>query len=258
LQTVHSSFTFSGNLRLRRKVQRLILRALGLVSVAISPSVEKTELAHFGLKTRLVPNWYDSNSFAKPTALERQQARDALGISTGETVIVTVGNCSSVKNHVALLEAIAKIPASSRPLYLHVGIEEPNHPEQKLAQELGIAERVRFIGALRDVRPALYASDIFVMPSLIEGFGISAVEALATGLPAVFTDVPGLRDFRDVYDGLCYAKPDARSLHDALLNLLIESSEHRRLRADGYPAISKRLYGIERGVAGYLVIYHGA
>lgn len=257
MQTVHSSFTFSGNLRLRRKLQRQILRGLGLISVAISQSVETTELAHFGLKTRLVPNWYDSNSFAKPTASERQQARDALGIAAGETVIVTVGNCSQIKNHEALMQALAMLPAAFRPLYLYVGIEEPDHPEQKLAQELGIAERVRFIGALRDVRPALYASDIFVMPSLVEGFGISAVEALVTGLPAVFTDVSGLRDFRDVYDGLCYAKPDAISLHDALLNMLTESHEHRRLRADGYPAISKRIYGIERGIAGYLEIYHG-
>ena len=257
LRTIHSNFAFSGNLRLRRTVQRRILRALGLVHVSIGPSVKETERVHFGLKTHLVPNWYDSNRFTKPTESERRQAREALGIGVGETVMVTVGNCSTVKNHAALLEALAQLPAASRPLYLHVGIEEPGHPEQKLAQELGITDRVRFLGVLQDVRPALYASDIFVMPSLVEGFGIAAVEALATGLPAVFADVAGLRDFRAEYDGLCYAEPNASSLHSALEELLAESSERRRARARDYPAISQRLYGIARGVAGYLQIYRG-
>jgi glycosyltransferase involved in cell wall biosynthesis len=257
LQTVHSSFEFSGNLRLRRKVQRQILKALGLVSVAISPSVEKTERERFNISTRLIPNWYDSNRFTAPTESERQQAREALGIGADETVIVTVGNCSAIKNHTALLEALAQIPPLSRPLYLHVGIEEHEQPERKLAQELGIAERVRFLGALRDVRPALFAADIFVMPSLVEGFGIAAVEALATGLPALFSDVNGLRDFREVYDDLCYAKPDAFSIKIALEKLLAESSELRRARARKYPAISPRLYGIARGVVGYVEIYRG-
>ena len=233
------------------------MQALGLVAVAISPSVEKTERERFGRKTRLVQNWYDSSHFTLPTEAERRQAREALCIRGDETVIVTVGNCSPIKNHAALLQALAQLPPDTRPLYLHVGIEESEHPERKLAQELGIAERVRFLGPLQDVRPALHASDIFVMPSLVEGFGIAAVEALATGLPALFTDVAGLRDFRTVYDGLCYAEPDALSLRDALLGLLSESNEQRRLRAQNYPAISKQLYGIERGVAGYLEIYNG-
>lgn len=257
LRTVHSSFAFTGNLHLRRKMQRLILQALGLVSVAISTSVEKNERERFGRKTRLVQNWYDSNRFTTPTDQDRSQARDALGIGTGETVIITVGNCSAAKNHTALLGAMARLPAGSRPLYLHVGIEEPDQPERMLAQKLGIADRVRFLGALEDVRQALYASDIFVMPSLYEGFGIAAIEALATGLPALFTDVDGLRDFRTEYEGLCYAEPDASSLGIALQQLLAESKEQRCARAQDYSAVSQRLYGIARGVAGYVDIYRG-
>lgn len=257
VQTIHNSFAFRGNLRLRRMVQRLILRALGLVHVSISPSVEETERVYFGLRTRLVPNWYDNNRFTRPTESERRQAREALCIEVGQTVIVTVGNCSPVKNHVALLHALGRLPASFRPLYLHVGIEEPGNPEQNLARKLGIAGQVRFLGALQDVRQALYASDIFVMPSLTEGFGIAAVEALATGLPALLTNVAGLRDFRAQYDGLWYAEPDASSLHAALEEMLAVTSEQRRVRARDYPAISARLYGIERGVASYLDVYRG-
>lgn len=257
LQTIHSSFVFRGNLRLRRKIQRRVLRALGLVHVAISPSVVQTELTYFGLKTRLVSNWYDSNRFAPPSAVERSQARQALGIAENETVLVSVGNCSKIKNHTALIEAIARLPVELRPLYLHAGIEEDGAPERRLAAQLGIAEHVRFLGPLADVQPILYAADLFAMSSLVEGFGIAAVEALATGLPAVLTDVLGLRDFRSTYQELCYATPDSNGLCAALAVLLAESRDQRNARSKDYPAISRQMFGIESGVAGYIEIYRG-
>jgi glycosyltransferase involved in cell wall biosynthesis len=257
LQTIHSCFDFRGSLRWRRMIQRRIMRLLGIVHVAISPSVQQTELAHFGLKTRLVCNWYDNNRFFQATDIERVRARESLEIAIGETVVVCVGNCSKIKNHESLLQALAMLPTELRPLLLHVGNEEAGQPERKLAEKLGIGERVRFLGPMADIRPALHAADIFVMPSLIEGFGIAVVEALATGLPTILTDVLGLRDFRLEYEGLCYAKPDASSLREALLVLLNESIEKRRLRAQRYPAISKQHFGIDHGVAGYIEIYNG-
>lgn len=255
VQTIHSCFDFQGNLRWRRLIQRRLLRRLGLIHVAISPSVQQTERVHFGLKTLLVANWYDDNRFFPVTDAHRALARQSLDIAADENVVVTVGNCSRIKNHEALLEALAMMPFASRPLLLHVGNEEPGHPERRLAAKLGIAERVLFLGPLSDIRPALHAADIFVLPSLIEGFGIAAVEALATGLPVILADVAGLRDFRHAYDGLCYAKPDASSLHGALSALLKESSGRRRLRVNNYAEISKTLYGIERGVSDYMNVY---
>lgn len=257
LHTIHSNFSFRGNLRLRRMIQRRILHILGVVHVAISPSVARTELMHFGLKTRLVPNWYDNNRFYSPSAAERNQARKSLDIASDETVLVSIGNCSEVKNHAALIKAVALLPAELRPLYLHAGIEEEGHPERRLAEQLGVAEHIRFLGPLTDVRPVLYAADLFAMPSFVEGFGIAAVEALATGLPAVFTDVPGLRDFRSAYEGLCYATPDSDALCSSLAVLLTESSEQRRARSIDYPSISQQLFGIASGVSGYIQIYRG-
>ena len=195
LQTIHNSFEFTGNLRMRRMIQRRISRFLGIKHISISPSVQATELKHFGLKTKLIPNWYNSSRFYKPSEGERKLARANLGIAMDDKVIVTVGNCSKIKNHGALIEAIALLPIELRPIYVHVGIEEDGEPERQLAKDLGVDDRIYFLGPLSDIMPALFAADIFVMPSLFEGFGIAAAEALATGLPAIFTDVAGLRDF---------------------------------------------------------------
>ena len=255
LQTIHNNFAYTGNLRLRRMIQRRISTYLGVKRISIGPSVQATELKHFGLKTKLVANWYNSNRFYKPSEDERKLARESFGIGVSDRVIVTVGNCSKIKNHGALIEAIALLPAEIRPIYLHVGIEEHGEPERKLAKELGVDSRVYFLGPLSDIRPALFAADVFVMPSLFEGFSIAATEALATGLPAIFTDVAGLRDFVLNFEGLFYTKTDVFSIRDALVKMLNEPNEQLRLRAKNYPTICKGLFGVEKGVAGYMEVY---
>jgi len=156
LQTIHNNFTFRGTLRIKRAMGRYLLRKLGVVPVAISSSVRETERLYFGQETRLIRNWYDNARFIPPSAADRRSARDALGIPDGRLVITTVGNCSSIKNHGALLHALALMADGSRPLYLHVGTEESDAPERKLAEKLGIAEEVRFLGPLEDVRGALF------------------------------------------------------------------------------------------------------
>lgn len=255
VKTIHSTFEFKGFLRIRRLVQRRILHFLGVVHVSISSSVQENELSNFGLRTHLISNWYDDKRFQPVTNAARKLARLNLGISLQETVIVTVGNCSKIKNHAPLIQALALLPDAFRPIYLHVGGEEAGQPERELAKALGIEGRVHFMGSVVDIKPALEASDIFVMPSLFEGFGISAIEALAMGLPAIFTEVPGLRDFRADFDGLYYSSPEVTSLLEALTVLLSESRETCLLRAKLYPEVTKRLYGVNRGVAGYIEVY---
>jgi glycosyltransferase involved in cell wall biosynthesis len=126
-----------------------------------------------------------------------------------------------------------------------------------LAERLGIADRVRFLGAVDDLRPVYFASDLFVMPSLHEGRSVAALEALATGLPALFTDVAGLRDLRKTYPGLGYAEPNVDSVTEVLTELLTERPEERLLRSADYPQISLRHFGLEAGVTAYTQIYQG-
>ena len=257
LRTIHNNFSFSGFLRYRRMVQRRLLSLLGVIHVSIGTSVQNNELVNFGLKTRQVSNWYDDTRFIPANDALREQARREFAIPHNKTVIVSVGNCSKVKNHEALLYVLAQLPMNTRPIYLHVGDEEDGQPERQLAIDLGIGACVRFLGPLTDIRPALMAADIFVMPSLYEGFSIAAIEGLAMGLPAVFTDVPGLRDHKEDYDGLIYAQPNVNSLLNAIVTLLAESDEKRHLRSKNYPEISRGLYGILNGVKGYFYIYSG-
>lgn len=257
LRTIHSNFDFTGGLRIRRSLQRKLLSLLGLVHVSIGPSVQKNELTTFGLKTRRVPNWYDDTKFIPATHAEYLKARIEFNLPENRVVVVTVGNCSKVKNHESLIHAMAMLPAEIRPIYLHVGNEEAGFPERKLTNKLGISETVKFFGPLTDIRTVLAASDVFVMPSLYEGFSIAAIEGFASGLPAILTDVPGLRDFRSEYVGVRYAQTDVESIRDALCEFLKMHPDDRRMLAKNYAEKSQKLYGIEKGVSGYFKIYSG-
>jgi glycosyltransferase involved in cell wall biosynthesis len=255
LKTIHNCFAFTGNLRLRRKVQRHLMARFGVRQVAVSPSVRDTERSHFGLETEIIGNWFDAARFEPPGEAERQAARRALVCADGDVVMVSVANCNDFKNHGELLRALALLPPGKRPLWLHVGAEEGGRPEWELARTLGVADRVRFVGSLDDVRTALHAADAFVMPSLREGLPISALEAMATGLPAILTDVPGLRDLRPLFPGVIWAEPSARPLAEALLAFVSLDPESRRHLSRDHSAIVRRAYDARAGVESYVRIY---
>lgn len=255
VRTIHNAFAFTGNLRWRRGLQRRMLHRLGVLHVAISDSVRETELRFYHLSTALIWNWYNSLRFTETTAQARTTARARFGLDEGDYVIATIGNCSSVKNHGAVIEAMAQLPADARVRYLHAGIEEPGQAERVLAQRLGLADRIRFLGGVDDVLPVLQAADAYVMPSIYEGFGIAAIEALGTGLPALFSDVAGLRDFRADFPGLVYAGTSAESIASGIATLMRMPSDQRAFIRARYPVIAQRRFGLARGVREYLALY---
>lgn len=213
LRTINSVFPYSGLLRLRRTVQRrLMTRLLGVEMIAVSRAVQDVEAACFGNSARLFPGWFDSDRFRPPSAAERTAARRAFRIEDGATVIASVGNCAAVKNHSAIIHALTEVPLVQ---YLHAGQEDATRSERQLAASLGLSDRVQFLGAMRDVRPVLYAADAFVMPSTYEGLGIAAIEAMGTGLPCVLSDVAGLREFKQC-EGVIWVEPQAESIAAAL------------------------------------------
>lgn len=256
LRTVHSNFPFEGRLARVRGWQRRTLARLGVQHVSISPSVHDNELSRFGLPSQLIPNWYDSQRFRPPTFEERGTARTALRVPHGTRLVVTVGNCAPVKNHENLLRALALLPNGTEDvLYCHAGQEQHDEPERALALQLGVQQRVRFLGPQRDVLPLLHAADAFVMPSRFEGMSIAALEALACGVPCVMSHVPGLRDFEADFPQVIYTDIDAASIRDGLLRALALDAGQRDQLAAAQAARARQLHAIDVGVAAYTAAY---
>lgn len=217
VQHVHNVFDFSGLARIERIVQRRILRTLGVPFLGVSQDVVDHERARHANHARLFLNWADLDTFHPPTAVGREVARAELGIAAGQFAIASVGNCHDFKNHISVVRALTELP--DHVVWLHVGQGVLTTAEQAEADALGVSSRIRFLGQ-RDPVAVLHASDAFVMPSHHEGQGIAAIEALASGVPAVLTDVPGLRNLKAMGVPAVWVSPDPASVAAGLRRLV--------------------------------------
>ena len=111
------------------------------------------------------------------------------------------------------------------------------------------------LGLVRDVRAVLSAADIHAMPSRWEGFGLSAAEAMAAGLPVVATDVGGLREVvADGETGLLVRPGDPFALAEAIETLARDADLRRRLGEAGRRRVARK-YPVDAGVAAHERLY---
>ena len=153
--------------------------------------------------------------------------------------ILCVARIDRQKNQLALVEHLSRHPG--RKLRLVGPVTQPDYREEleRRAAELGVADRVAFVGALKPGSPELLAeyrnADIFVLPSRHEPFGIVVLEAWAAGLPVVASDVGGLGRLCAAHPGAAMAFPPGDS---AALDAAVDAAlgDARRLAEAGLAA----------------------
>ena len=140
-----------------------------------------------GASYQIINNAIDVAAYTyDPT--KRQEMRRQLGLEN-ELTIGHVGRFSQPKNHPFLLDIFTSLlKKEPDAVLLLVGGGEGMPKIQAKAQELGIAEHVRFLGVRSDVADLMQTMDVFVFPSLYEGLPVTMVEAQASGLPCIISD----------------------------------------------------------------------
>lgn len=124
---------------------------------------------------------------------ERDAFRAACGIPADAVVLLSVGELSRRKNHQAVIAALAKLSRQDV-YYLICGQGACRDRLMRTAERYGVAHRVRLAGFLEDVEQAYRSCDIFVFPSLQEGFPAALMEAMAAGMPCVVSAIRGNRE----------------------------------------------------------------
>lgn len=231
VRSVHNAFSFKGLLRARKQIERAYARSLSVRFGFVSPSVRSVEIQQFKNPGVLIQNWFDVEHFRPPTIEERAAARKSAGFSDHDFVIMSLGNCNHAKNHSAAIRALGILPSDLNISYLHVGREDSNLQERKLVGELGLTQKVRFVGQANDPRPYFWAADLFVMSSLWEGLGIAALEAAGTALPLILTDVDGLRDVASQMKWTVLVPPTPEALSSAIFNMYQSDRQQLELHA---------------------------
>jgi glycosyltransferase involved in cell wall biosynthesis len=162
----------------------------------------------------------------------RAAAAKRYGLPADAFTVGSVGRLEPEKNYSMLLRAFALLAAgSSRPACLVLVGEGSRRAElEAQAAELGIADRVRFLGMQYRVSEILPLLDVFVLTSLTEGTSISLLEAQASGVPAVVTDVGGNGFIvRDGENGFLCAVNDDTAMAEMMCRLRDEPALARRM-----------------------------
>lgn len=150
------------------------------------------------------------------------RVRKSLGISGNRSVVTMIGRMYPIKGHVAMIRMMARIVQSRPESMLLLAGDGPERVAcEALSAELGLGDHIRFLGHRGDVPDLLAASELVVMPSQSEGFGLAAIEAMALGKPVVAFDCGGLRDvISDGSDGRLVAPDDEDGFVSAVVELI--------------------------------------
>lgn len=195
-------------------------------TVAAVCEAARARFAQQGVRPRgqllAVPNGIRTDVFSCASDERRIALRNVLDLPPGARIVGTVGRLNPVKDQATLLRAFARAHAAfADSVLVLVGDGALRATLQAQAVALAIGDAVRFLGDRSDVRQLLQGFDVFALSSLSEGYSMALLEACASGLPIVATDVGGNREI--VVDGRNGTLVEAGRedlLADALLALL--------------------------------------
>ena len=193
-------FGFLPGIGLYRYKERFRQRLRGLLArhtFVVSQGIKDNLISHYGYpagRTSVLYHGVDHGRF-RPSPVERVAFRQANGISEDAIVIVSHGRLVPRKHVERVLNAFEVLSAEHGNLWVMLTCYGPLKAEvEKLAASSAARSRIKLLGFQFDSSLVLKASDIYVLSSNDEGFGIAVVEALSTGLVSVATDGPGPRD----------------------------------------------------------------
>lgn len=203
---------------------------------AVSEAAKRSAVTHLGIsagRVTVVHRGRDPIGLGRRSVERTAEARGRLGLAPGAEVILTVGRHEYQKGQLHLLAAF-EIVARSRPdARLIIAGREGNATADLHAKaaELGILDRVQFLGHRTDVPDLMAAADVFAFPSLWEGLGGVLIEALALEVPIVCSDLPATREVigEDETSGLLVPPGDEYALAQSVEKLLGDERERRRV-----------------------------
>lgn len=179
------------------KISRRLFPCWGRRVVAISGPVRDHLLKDFYVDSSrvvLIPNGIDLAQFTIATQAQRQEAKRNFQLE-GSPVIGIIARLSDVKGHTDLIRAFKDVRIRFPEAKLLIVGEGPMEDDlRRLVEGLGLSKSVQFLKIVDRTAEVLPLFDVFVMPSLQEGLGLSVLEAQAMGLPVVASRVGGLPD----------------------------------------------------------------
>ena len=197
------------------------------------------------------------HNFVDPSVYERARYTPALRpqLPKGTRVLMHVSNFRAVKRVKDVVRIFARVRAELPSVLVMVGDGPERAGAEEEARNLGVGADVRFLGRIDVIAPLFAEADLFLLPSQSESFGLSALEALATGVPVIATRAGGLPEVvRHDETGFLCEVGDVDGMSRAAIALLRDRDRWEKMSATGAVDARER-FALEPIVTKYEQLY---
>lgn len=242
---------------IRFVVQRVLSNFTAAIG-AVSEQLKRDLIHHIGIPGERIAILHNGVDLDRFSSLESKETlRRDLGFSTNDLVVGSVGRLVAVKNYPLLLRAVASL-GDERVRLLLVGDGPERGSLEELANSLGLGRRVTFLGHRNDIPSLLSTMDVFVLPSFSEGMSNTLLEAMASGIATIASDVGGNSEIiRNGQDGFLFPNDDQEALRLLLVRMLEDSVARGRVAAAGRDRVARE-FSMNAMVARYQAMYRKA
>ena len=211
---------------------------------AVSESLKEDTQRELGVdrEIRVIPNFLDCSvhrRIAVPDLRNRFARPD-------EKIVIHVSNFRPVKRVAAAVEVFGRIRSETRARLLMVGDGPDMGEAVQRTRALGLTGDVHFVGEQDQVLPLLSVSDVFLLPSAQESFGLAALEAMACEVPVIASCVGGLPEvITHEENGFLHAPDDLEGMARSAIRVLTDEQLHRRVAGAARRAVHQRFCDVK-------------
>lgn len=198
IYTAHGFHFFKGsskkNWLLYFPIEFILARYADVIITINKEDFERARKMFKATKVEYIPGIGLDTDKIKKVIVDKQAKRKEIGVPADSFIILSIGELNYNKNHETIIKALSKID-NSNVHYVICGKGPLENYLKHLSQKLGLEKQVHLLGYRHDIAEICKIADIFAFPSKREGLGLAALEAMASGLPIVTSNIHGILDY---------------------------------------------------------------
>lgn len=202
------------------------------IVTSVSQSLKENTLRSFVVKNKIevIPNFVDLSLYQKDVPCQRSQIAP-----NGEKIVTHISNMRTVKRIPDIIDIFYRIQNEEEAILLMIGDGPEREKAEQQAKDLGIYSKVKFLGKTTEIKKLLCMSDLFLLTSATESFGLVALEAMAAKVPVISSNAGGIREVNvHGVTGYLATIGDVETMANYSLKLLQNPELHEEFRNNAY------------------------
>ena len=224
------------------------------IVTSVSQSLKENTLRSFVVKNKIevIPNFVDLSLYQKDVPCQRSQIAP-----NGEKIVTHISNMRSVKRIPDIIDIFYRIQNEEEAILLMIGDGPEREKAEQQAKDLGIYSKVKFLGKTTEIKKLLCMSDLFLLTSATESFGLVALEAIAAKVPVISSNAGGIREVNvHGVTGYLATIGDVETMASYSLKLLQNPELHQEFRNNAYERAKE--FSMDTIVPKYEEVYNRA